>query len=148
MHIRAVLDVSADDVLVSASAGEEAAEPDIGEVHVYRVNELGVERVSQEPGVHSAIRAGSVTVLVSATPDRPGSRVQVLRDGKPTATVPSYAEDPGMSPRLTLTQGAHAAFRAPCLCLGTTPVTPFCRCSWTPMVVRTDSGWSPPTIRI
>ncbi|MEZ3177658.1 prolyl oligopeptidase family serine peptidase [Streptomyces pimonensis] len=115
LHIRAVLDVSADDVLVSASAGEEAAAPEIGEVHVYRVNELGVERVSQEPGVHSAVRAGGVTVLVSATPDRPGSRVRVLRDGKPTTTVPSYAEDPGMSPRVTLTQGG--ARRIPCAVL-------------------------------
>ncbi|MFF1274403.1 prolyl oligopeptidase family serine peptidase [Streptomyces marokkonensis] len=115
LHIRAVLDVSVDDVLVSASAGEEAAEAEIGEVHVYRVNELGVERLSQEPGVHSAVRAGGVTVLVSATPDRPGSRAQVLRDGKPTATVPSYAEDPGMSPRVTLTQGG--ARRIPCAVL-------------------------------
>lgn len=147
LHVRAVLDVSDDDVLVSASAGEDAATPETGEVHVYRVNELGVERVSQEPGVHSAVRAGGVTVLVSATPDRPGSRAVVLRDGKPTATVPSYAEDPGMSLRLTLTQGAHAASRAPCLCLVTTPVTPFSRCSWTPMAVRTASGWWPPTIR-
>ncbi|MFE4053839.1 prolyl oligopeptidase family serine peptidase [Streptomyces sp. YIM B13518] len=115
LHIRAVLDVSADDVLVSASAGEEAADPEVGEVHVYRVNELGVERVSREPGVHTAVRAGGVTVLVSAVPDRPGSRVRVLRDGKPTATVPSYAEDPGMSPRVTLTQGG--ARRIPCAVL-------------------------------
>jgi dipeptidyl-peptidase-4 len=115
LHVRAVLDVSADDVLVSASAGEEAAEPEIGEVHVYRVNELGVERVSQEPGVHSAVRAGGVTVLVSATPDRPGTRVRILRDGKQMATVPSYAEDPGMSPRVFLTQGG--AHRIPCAVL-------------------------------
>ncbi|MET9153016.1 prolyl oligopeptidase family serine peptidase [Streptomyces griseoflavus] len=115
LHVRAVLDVSDDDVLVSASAGEDAAVPETGEVHVYRVNELGVERVSREPGVHSAVRAGGVTVLVSAVPDRPGSRAVVLRDGKPTATVPSYAEDPGMSPRLTLTQGG--ARRIPCAVL-------------------------------
>ncbi|MER7487681.1 prolyl oligopeptidase family serine peptidase [Streptomyces sp. NPDC126497] len=115
LHLRAVLDVSDDDVLVAASAGEEAAVPEIGEVHVYRVNELGVERVSQEPGVHTAVRAGGVTVLVSATPDRPGSRARVLRDGKPTATVRSYAEDPGMSPRVTLTQGG--ARRIPCAVL-------------------------------
>ncbi|MFB7088056.1 prolyl oligopeptidase family serine peptidase [Streptomyces sp. NPDC056296] len=115
LHLRAVLDVSGDDVLVSASAGEEAAEPETGEVHVYRVNELGVERVSQEPGVHSAVRAGGVTVLVSATLDRPGARVQVLRDGKPMATVASYAEDPGLSPRVTLTEGG--ARRVPCAVL-------------------------------
>ncbi|WP_329335068.1 prolyl oligopeptidase family serine peptidase [Streptomyces sp. NBC_00663] len=115
LHVRAVLDVSDDDVLVSASAGERAAAPETGEVHVYRVNELGVERVSQEPGVHSAVRAGGVSVLVSAVPGRPGSVAQVLRDGKPTATITSYAEDPGMSPRLTLTEGG--ARRIPCAVL-------------------------------
>ncbi|GGL45444.1 peptidase [Streptomyces anthocyanicus] len=115
LHLRAVLDVGADDVLVSASAGEEAAEPEIGEVHVYRVNELGVERLSQEPGVHSAVRAGGVTVLVSATLDRPGARVRVLRDGKAAATIASHAEDPGLSPRVTLTQGG--ARRVPCAVL-------------------------------
>ncbi|MER6467569.1 S9 family peptidase [Streptomyces collinus] len=115
LHIRAVLDVTADDVLVSASAGEDAESPETGEVHVYRVNELGVERVSQEPGVHSAVRAGGVTVLVSATLDSPGTRVQVLRDGKRTATVTSYAEDPGLSSRVTLTHGG--ARRIPCAVL-------------------------------
>ncbi|CAK7281236.1 prolyl oligopeptidase family serine peptidase [Streptomyces misionensis] len=115
LHIRAVLDVGADDVLVSASAGAEAEAPETGEIHVYRVNELGVERVSHEPGVHSAVRAGGVTVLVSASLDRPGTRVQVLRDGKPAATVRSYAEDPGLSPRVTLTEGG--ARRIPCAVL-------------------------------
>ncbi|MBV7700521.1 S9 family peptidase [Streptomyces sp. TRM70350] len=115
LHVRAVLDVSDDDVLVSASAGEEAAVPEIGEVHVYRVNELGVERLSQEAGVHSAVRAGDVTVLVSATPDRPGATVRVLREGKQVASIPSYAEDPGMSPRVTLTEGG--ARRIPCAVL-------------------------------
>lgn len=115
LHVRAVLDVGAEDVLVSASAGAEAEAPETGEIHVYRVNELGVQRVSQEPGVHTAVRAGGVTVLVSATLDRPGARVRVLRDGKPAATVRSYAEDPGMSPRVTLTEGG--ARRIPCAVL-------------------------------
>ncbi|MFG3331078.1 prolyl oligopeptidase family serine peptidase [Streptomyces tendae] len=115
LHLRAVLDVGADDVLVSASAGEEAAEAETGEVHVYRVNELGVERLSQEPGVHSAVRSGGVTVLVSATLDRAGARAQVLRDGKLAAVITSYTEDPGLSPRVTLTQGG--ARRVPCAVL-------------------------------
>ncbi|MFC4499978.1 MULTISPECIES: prolyl oligopeptidase family serine peptidase [Streptomyces] len=118
LQVRAVLDVTSDDVLVSASAGEAfpgAEGPEIGEVHVYRVNELGVERVSQEPGVHSAVRAGGVTVLVSAVPERPGSLARVLRDGKETTTVRSYAEDPGLSPRVTLTEGG--ARRIPCAVL-------------------------------
>ncbi|MDH6628120.1 dipeptidyl-peptidase-4 [Streptomyces sp. LBL] len=115
LHVRAVLDVSDHDVLVSASAGVEAEFPEIGEVHVYRVNELGVERVSQRPGVHSAVRAADVTVLVSTALDRPGARVRVLRDGQRTAMVTSHAEDPGMSPRVTLTEGG--ARRIPCAVL-------------------------------
>ncbi|WP_329301508.1 prolyl oligopeptidase family serine peptidase [Streptomyces sp. NBC_00659] len=115
LHVRAVLDVSADDVLIAASAGEGASSPETGEVHVYRVNELGLERVSQEPGVHSAVRAGGVTVLVSSVLDQPGAQVQVLREGKKTATISSYAEDPGLSPRVTLTQGG--AQKIPCAVL-------------------------------
>ncbi|GHK00813.1 peptidase [Streptomyces sp. Y2F8-2] len=115
LHLRAVLDVADADVLVAASAGEAATDPEIGEVHVYRVNELGVERVSQEPGVHSAVRAGAVTVLVSSVLGRPGVQVQVLRHGKRLATVASYAEHPGLSPRVRLTQGG--ARRIPCAVL-------------------------------
>ncbi|MET9407230.1 prolyl oligopeptidase family serine peptidase [Streptomyces sp. NPDC002935] len=115
LHVRAVLDVSADDVLIAASAGEAANDPETGEVHVYRVNELGLERVSQQPGVHSAVRAGGVTVLVSAVLDQPGAQVQVLREGKHAATIPSYAEHPGLSPRVTLTQGG--AQKIPCAVL-------------------------------
>ncbi|WP_371555387.1 prolyl oligopeptidase family serine peptidase [Streptomyces longwoodensis] len=115
LHVRAVLDVGADDVLVTASAGPDAERPETGEVHVYRVNELGWERVSQEPGVHAAVRSGRVTVLVSAALDRPGSRVQVLRDGKPAAKVASHAVDPGLTPRVTLTEGG--ARRIPCAVL-------------------------------
>ncbi|WP_326577921.1 prolyl oligopeptidase family serine peptidase [Streptomyces sp. NBC_00481] len=115
LHVRAVLDVADADVLVSASAGAAAADPEIGEIHVYRVNELGMERVSQEPGVHSAVRAGDVTVLVSAVPEKAGTQVQVLRAGKRVATVASYAEDPGVSPRVRFTQGG--ARRVPCALL-------------------------------
>jgi dipeptidyl-peptidase-4 len=115
LHVRAVLDVSDDDVLVTASAGETAADPETGEIHVYRVNELGVERVSQEPGVHTAVRAGGVTVLVSATLGRAGSQAQVLHDGKRVAGVASFAEHPGLSPRVTLAQGG--ARRIPCAVL-------------------------------
>ncbi|MDQ1036352.1 dipeptidyl-peptidase-4 [Streptomyces sp. V3I8] len=121
LHVRAVLDVSDDDVLISASAGATAADAEIGEVHVHRVNDLGVERISQEPGVHSAVRAGGVTVLVSAVPGRPGAQVRVVRDrdrrsagnGRAQAlTVASYAEDPRMSPRVHLTEAGER--RIPC----------------------------------
>ncbi|MET7857308.1 prolyl oligopeptidase family serine peptidase [Streptomyces sp. NPDC005318] len=115
LQILAVLDIGESDVLVSASAGEDAAEPEIGESHVYRVNELGVERVSEGAGVHSAVRAGGVTVLVSTALDRPGASVQVMRDGKRIATVATHAEEPVLSPRVQLTEGG--AHRIPCAVL-------------------------------
>ncbi|MGV9882637.1 prolyl oligopeptidase family serine peptidase [Streptomyces sp. NPDC003006] len=115
LHVRAVLDVAEQDILVSASAGAGAADPETGEVHVYRVNELGVERLSREPGVHSAVRAGGLTVLVSATLDRSDAQVRVLRDGKQVATVASHAQRPGLTPRVTLTEGGTR--RIPCAVL-------------------------------
>ncbi|MYY11248.1 prolyl oligopeptidase family serine peptidase [Streptomyces sp. SID4919] len=115
LHVRAVLDVSADDVLVSASAGAEAADPETGEVHVYRVGELGVERLSREPGVHGATRSGEVTVLISAVPHTPGARTRVWRDDKPVAEVTSHAERPDLTPRVTLTEGGTR--RIPCAVL-------------------------------
>ncbi|MFJ1881006.1 alpha/beta fold hydrolase [Streptomyces sp. NPDC088137] len=115
LHLKAVLDIGESDILVSASAGEEAAEPEIGETHVYRVNELGVERVSEGVGVHSAVRAGGVTVLVSHSLDRSGARVEVVRDGKRIATVASHAEKPVLSARVRLTEGG--ARRIPCAVL-------------------------------
>ncbi|MEV8308503.1 prolyl oligopeptidase family serine peptidase [Streptomyces flavidovirens] len=115
LQVRAVLDVSDGDVLVSASAGAEAAAPEVGEVHVYRVNELGVERVSEGPGVHSAVRSGAVTVLASARPESSGTVVQVLRDGKREAVVASYAEEPVLRAGVRLVEGG--ARRIPCAVL-------------------------------
>ncbi|MHC5258765.1 S9 family peptidase [Streptomyces sp. UC4497] len=108
LHVRAVLDVGGSDVLVSASAGVDAESPETGEVHVYRVNELGTQRVSTEPGVHSAVRSGdgTVTVLVSSTPDSPGARARVEREGKHVTDITSHADRPLLTPRVTLTEAA------------------------------------------
>ncbi len=120
LHVRAVLDIGGDDVLISASSGAKAPSggagaSEIGEIHVYRVNELGTERVSDGAGVHSAVRCGAVTVLSSARPDRPGAEVRVVRDGKELAKIASYAATPGLSVRLRLTEGG--AQRIPCAVL-------------------------------
>jgi dipeptidyl-peptidase-4 len=115
LHIRAVLDIGRDDVLVSAVAGEEAPEPETGEIHVYRVSELGTERFSAGAGVHSAVRTGRVTVLASARPATAGTSVQVLGDGKELATIVSYAEQPALTARPQLSEGG--AQRIPCAVL-------------------------------
>ncbi len=115
LHVRAVLDVGADDVLVSASAGEAATGPETGEIHVYRVTGRGAERLSRGTGVHGAVRSGAVTVLVSARPEEPGSVARVLRDGEPVAVVASYAQRPVISARVRLTEAG--ARRIPCAVL-------------------------------
>ncbi|MFD5747053.1 prolyl oligopeptidase family serine peptidase [Streptomyces sp. NPDC127033] len=115
LHVRSVLDIGEHDVLVSASAGAEAADPETGEIHVYRVSGLGTERFSAGAGVHSAVRAGEVTVLVSARPETAGASVEVFRDGKRLASVASYAEPPALTAHAQLTEGG--ARRIPCAVL-------------------------------
>ncbi|MFC1417434.1 S9 family peptidase [Streptacidiphilus cavernicola] len=101
LQLRAVLEVGAEEVLITAAAGEAAEEPEIGEVHVYRVSTAGggISRVSDHPGYHSAVAGGPVTVLSSAALDRSGATVRVLRDGGPVAVVASYAEAPVLTAR-------------------------------------------------
>ncbi|MFJ9578559.1 alpha/beta fold hydrolase [Streptomyces sp. NPDC101191] len=123
LQVRAVLDVGAEDVLISASAGEAAetgGTPEIGEIHVYRVGYpagggASVERVSDAAGVHGAVRSGGVTVLSSTGTDTPGSVTRVLRDGKRVAEVSSYAQRPVLSAGVRLT--AAGARRIPCAVL-------------------------------
>lgn len=171
LHLRAVLDVGERDVLVSATAGEAAAVPEIGEIHVYRIPygpaapsgatagtaagesareavTEGPERVSEGAGVHTAVRAGEVVVLVSARPDVSGAAVRVVAEGKQLAEVTSYAQQPNLSPRVQLTEGAHIEFRAPCYSPRTTGRwTVRCRSCSTRTPVRTASVWWPRTIR-
>lgn len=128
LQLRAVLDIGERDVLVSASAGEAAQAPETGEIHVYRIpygapgkvpdgdreaGTWGPERVSEGVGVHTAVRAGAVMVLASARPEVSGTVVQVVREGKQLAVITSYAQQPNLTPRVQLTQGAHTEFRAP-----------------------------------
>ncbi|MZE78033.1 S9 family peptidase [Streptomyces xinghaiensis] len=115
LHVRAVLDVGAEDVLVTASAGPEAAEPGTGEIHVHRVSELGVERISEGPGVHSAVRSGAVTVLASATLGHSGAAVRLYRDDRPAGTVMSLAEQPVLTAHVRLAESGER--RIPCAVL-------------------------------
>ncbi|WP_269853419.1 S9 family peptidase [Streptomyces sp. RPT161] len=113
LHVRAVLDVAEDGILVSASSGTEAeSQPEaqageLGEVHVYRVTERAVERLSPTPGVHSAVRGGPLTVVSSSSLEHPGVRVRVLRDGKEIARIASHAEPPLLTARPTLVAAAE-----------------------------------------
>lgn len=108
LHVRAVLDIAGDDILVTASAGAAADRPETGEIHVYRVSADGAVRISGTPGVHSAVRSGEVTVLTSASLADPATVVAVLRDGRPPAGIAGHAETPVLAARPVLTTaGEH-----------------------------------------
>ena len=115
LHVRGVLDVDDESVLVLASAGEHAVAPEIGEVHVYRVSEREVSRVSSEPGVHDAVRAGRLTVVSSRTVEHPGLRVRVLDGDDVVAEISSRAETPVLTARPELVLAGER--RIPCAVL-------------------------------
>jgi dipeptidyl-peptidase-4 len=107
LHIRAVLDIGEEDILVTASAGAAAAVPETGEIHVYRVSEDRVVRISDAPGAHSAVRSGPVTVLASASLDHPAPVVRVLHGDKPVAAIATYAESPVLAARPVLVRAGE-----------------------------------------
>ena len=92
LHVESVLDVG-DDVLF-------AAYEDPTELHVWRAGGDGTsERLTSEPGVHVAARAGDVTVIVSDLMDPKLRRASVLRDGEAVAEIRSLAESPMLEAR-------------------------------------------------
>jgi dipeptidyl-peptidase 4 len=97
LQVRAVLDAGADDVLFTASADDPT------QVHVYTAGSGGgVVRVSTSDGVHSAVRSGDVTVLVSWSLERSGPSVTVSRHGKPVGEIESLAVSPPLTPNVTM----------------------------------------------
>ena len=94
VQVAAVLDVG-EDVLF-------AANEDPTELHVWRgAGGEVLERVTSEPGMHLAARAGDVTVIVSELLDPSLRRVRVLRAGEPVAEIRSLAEAPVIEARPT-----------------------------------------------
>ncbi|HEX5950871.1 MAG TPA: prolyl oligopeptidase family serine peptidase, partial [Actinomycetota bacterium] len=80
------------------SAGKEIlfrASEDPVDVHVWRWTPGGgAERLTQEPGVHSAVRGGDVDVRISATLDAPLATVTVRHGDRQVGEVRSTAETP------------------------------------------------------
>ncbi|MGH8920575.1 MAG: DPP IV N-terminal domain-containing protein, partial [Actinomycetes bacterium] len=95
LQLRAVLDVDGDDVLFTAST-----EPT--ETHLWRWRAAdGLRQLSTGPGVHSGVRRGGTLVQVALGPDSPGSRITVVREGKPTVPVTSLVARPVLDVRPT-----------------------------------------------
>ncbi|HEX5565659.1 MAG TPA: prolyl oligopeptidase family serine peptidase [Streptomyces sp.] len=91
LQVRAVLGAVGERVLFTASR-----EPT--EVHVWSYEPgQGFERLTREPGVHTAAAGGDTLVLDGRTPD--GHTVAVLRGGKPAGRIAVLAERPPVAPR-------------------------------------------------
>ena len=94
LHVRRILSAG-NQVLFEAS--EEPTE-----VHVWRVAPgRDPERLTDAPGVHTAVEGGDVVVVTSSTEHDLLSRTEVLRDGTVVATIESVVERPAVDPRPT-----------------------------------------------
>lgn len=104
LQVSAVLDVDVETVLFAASD-----EPT--ETHVW-ASDSTLQRVSSEPGVHGASRAGGVTALRSSGLAWEGVRTRLLRDGVEVASIPSRAEPAPFEPQVRLLRLGPRALRA------------------------------------
>lgn len=90
LHLRAVLGVDGDDVLFTTSDEHEPTE-----IRLWSHGPMsGLRRLSSGPGVHSGVLAGGTLVRITRDAEQPGGRAEVLRAGRPTVPVLSYAERP------------------------------------------------------
>lgn len=94
LHVRAVLDVSADDILVLAAS-------EAGNQEVWTVAVGLCERVSPANGWHAAARGGSTTVMVSSNLERP-LPVATVNTPRGSYEINSAAATPMIEPRVTL----------------------------------------------
>ena len=88
VQLREVLGVDRDEVLFTAST-----EPTQADLWSYRPSD-GARKLTAEPGVHTGVRRGGTLVHTARTPDRPGSRVTVERQGQPDVLIDSLAQRP------------------------------------------------------
>ncbi|QGV81746.1 S9 family peptidase [Streptomyces ficellus] len=92
LEVRAVLGTVGERVYFTAC--EDPAET---HVWVYDPAAGGFDRVSREPGVHTAVVGGGTVVLDGRTPG--GRSVTVLREGEPAGRIAVLAETPLVTPR-------------------------------------------------
>ncbi|PYC69793.1 S9 family peptidase [Streptomyces tateyamensis] len=86
LQLHEVLGVDGEEVLFAA-----AEQPT--ETHLFTHHpEHGVRRLTEAPGVHTGVRRAGTLVRSSLSPDHPGTRVTVHRDGRPELPVSSLAE--------------------------------------------------------
>lgn len=106
LQVRGVVDVGEDGVVVSASE-------DPAEVHLLKVAWDGSTRwLTSEPGVHGGRHTAGVSVVVSSSLSRHGSRTSVRRQDGSETTVTSYAQTPLLTPEVRMLRVGERDLRA------------------------------------
>jgi dipeptidyl-peptidase-4 len=94
LQVRAVTGVDGDRVLFTAS-------DDPVRTHLWEwTRARGPVRLTDEDGVWSGQSRGGTTVVQGRSPDRPGLRVEVRREGAPTRVVATLSEEPALRPNV------------------------------------------------
>jgi dipeptidyl-peptidase 4 len=104
LQVRGVLDVDGDTVLFRAGT-----EPT--SVGLWTHGPDGLTELTPGPGVRSGRLVGGTLVVIGADLDSDGTTVTVRR-GATTRTIASFAEAPGLLPRLTLLRAGERALPA------------------------------------
>ncbi|HEX2029059.1 MAG TPA: prolyl oligopeptidase family serine peptidase, partial [Nitriliruptorales bacterium] len=108
LHVRRVLDVSEGGILVSASAADPTA------VHVVRLAPDGGEPVAltSDPGVHDAVAAGDLVVVLSSTLATTHPEVSVQQASRTVARIAGHGAAPVLEPDVELLELGARRLRA------------------------------------
>ncbi len=105
LQVRAVLDIDGDTVLFSAS-------DDPVSIALWTWSAVdGLRCVTPEPGVHGGRLTGGTLVVARQSLDADGTVTTVHPGGGTERTIASFAEPPGLEPRITLHTAGERALR-------------------------------------
>lgn len=106
LQLRAVAGIDGEQVLFTAS--DEPIETHLWAYHPGQ----GIRRLSSGPAVHSGVSLGGTLVHVARGADRLGGRVTVRREGRPAASIASFAARPVLDVHATSLVLGPRALRA------------------------------------
>ena len=105
LQVRAVLDIDDDTVLFSAS-------DDPVSIALWTWSAVdGLRCLTPEPGIHGGRLAGGTLVVARQSLDADGTVTTVRPAGATERTIASFAEPPGLEPRITLHTAGERALR-------------------------------------
>jgi len=94
LQVRSVVDIGAEAVVLGANWLQEPSE-----LHVFRWTRDGLTQLTERPGTHTSVAAGSTVVVRSSTLDQPTASFEVLPGH---ATIGSVAATPIIEPNVRM----------------------------------------------